>query len=294
MTDFASALASGRFLVTTEEPPPKGTDLRPLASRTRLLLGTVDGINITESSNAVMTMSPLGVVPVLLAQGHHPILQILGRDRNRLAIQGDLLAASSLGVSTVVAMAGDPIDGGDDAEARSVFDLDTPSLLRAAASLNDGRDLAAHALKGAPRFCLGAVVNPGASNLDAEIRRMEDKAEAGAQFFQTQAVYDIALFERFMTRAARFDVPVLAGHIVLKSAEMGRRLNETLPGVQVPSEVLRQLDQADDKAARSIELSAHILRSLRTLCQGLHIIAVGWEALLPELLQASGIDRTSA
>jgi 5,10-methylenetetrahydrofolate reductase len=240
-----------------------------------------------------MTMSPLGVVTGLIAQGHHPIVQLTTRDRNRIALQGDLLAASALGVETVVCMAGDPIECGDDSEARAVSDLDTLGLLRAVRKLNGGADLAGNAIRGAPRLLCGAVVNPGAPDLDAELAWMEQKAEAGARFFQTQAVYDPRAFERFMTRAGRLGLPVLAGYIVPKSGEMARRLNQTLPGVRVPDSMISALDETDDKAARSIELSGRVLAELRTLCQGLHVIAVGWEARFPELLQAAGIDGPS-
>ncbi len=244
---FESVLASGRFLVTTEESPPKGTDLTGLLRRTEHLRGVVDAINLTESSSAVMTMSPIGLVPSLRAQGHRPVVQITCRDRNRIALQSDLLAAAALGASTVVCMTGDPIEGGDHVEARPVFDLDTVALLRAVGQLNDGFDLSGNALIGTPRFCLGAVANPGAADLDSELARMEAKAEAGARFFQTQAVYDPAAFERFMVRAERIGVPVLAGYIVPKSGDMARRMNRTVPGVLIPDEVIQRLDAASDR-----------------------------------------------
>jgi len=294
-SSFATALASGRFLVTTEEPPPKGADLDGFLRRTQRLLGHVDAIALTEASGAVMTMSPIGAAPPLLAQGHEPILQITCRDRNRIALQADLLAAAVLGVTTVACMAGDAIADGDHPAASAVHDLDTPALLAAARDLRDeGRDMAGNRLNGAPAFCLGAVVNPGADDLEAELRRMEAKAEAGAQFFLTQAVYDPPAFERFMARAERFHSPVLAGYIVPKSGDMARRLNATLPGVQVPEEMIRRLDDAEDKAACSIELSARIIERLAACCRGVHLIAVGWESRLPDLLAASGIRRPPA
>jgi 5,10-methylenetetrahydrofolate reductase len=288
---FRDALASGRFLVTTEEPPPKGADLAPLLRRTERLRGWVDAINLTESSSAVMTMSPIGVVAGLLAQGHRPVLQITCRDRNRIALQADLLAAAAVGVREVVCMAGDPVADGDHLEATPVFDLDTTGLLRAVAGLNEGHDLAGNPLRGAPDFCIGAVANPGAADLDRELRHMEAKAEAGARFFQTQAVYDPPAFERFMARAGRLGLPVLAGYIVPKSGEMARRLNRTLPGVRVPDGFIARLDEAVDKAAVSVELSGRILEDLAPMCRGVHVIAVGWEERLPDILDAAGIAR---
>jgi 5,10-methylenetetrahydrofolate reductase len=291
---FDALLASGRFLITTEEAPPKGADLSALLRRTALLRGVVDAINLTESSSAVMTMSPVGLVPSLLAQGHRPVLQMTCRDRNRIGLQSDLLAAAVLGTTTIVCMAGDPIEGGDQPGARGVFDLDTPGLLRTASALNHGTDLAGNALNGAPRFCLGAVVNPGAADLDREIARMEAKVEAGARFFQTQAVYDPAAFERFMARAGRLGVPVLAGFIVPKSGDMARRMNRSVPGVAIPDEIIGRLDAAADRVASSVELSGRLLAQLAPMCQGLHVIAVGWEQHLPAVLEAAGLEEARA
>jgi len=294
-SSLSAALASGRFLVTTEEPLPKGADLTSFLRRTQHLAGLVDAISLTEASGAVMTMSPIGAVPAILAQGHHPILQITCRDRNRIALQADLLAASALGVTAVACMAGDAIADGDHPGASPVYDLDTPALLRALRGLRDeGHDLAGNRLNGSPAFCLGAVVNPGADDLDDELRRMEAKVEAGAQFFLTQAVYDSPAFERFMSHADRFQTPVLAGYIVPKSGDMARRLNQTLPGVQVPDEMIRLLDEVEDKAACSIELSGRIIERLAESCRGVHLIAVGWESRMPDLLAASGITRPPA
>jgi 5,10-methylenetetrahydrofolate reductase len=292
---FPAALASGRFLVTTEEPPPKGTDLSSFLRRTQRLLGHVDAISLTEASGAVVTMSPIGVVPALLAQGHEPILQVTCRDRNRIALQADLLAAAALGVTTVACMAGDEITEGDHPGATPVYDLDTPGLLRTLKGLgNEGRDLGGNRLSGAPALCIGAVVNPGAEDLEAELRRMEAKVEAGAQFFLTQAVYDPPAFERFMSRAERLQTPVLAGYIVPKSGDMARRLNRTLPGVQVPEGMIRRLDEVEDKVACSIELSGRIIERLIECCRGIHLIAVGWEGRMQDLLAASGISRPGA
>jgi methylenetetrahydrofolate reductase (NADH) len=290
---FEEALTAGRFVVTTEEPPPKGADLTGFVARLRRLRGIVDAVNVTEASGAVMTMSPAGAVPALLSLGLHPILQMVCRDRNRIALEAELLAASALGVQTVSCMAGDPIAGGDDPDARPVFDLDTMGLLRAVRTLGGGHDSAGRPLTGAPSFFAGGVANPGAADLDAEVARMEQKVEAGARFFQTQAVYDADRFERFMAKADRLRVPVLAGFIVLKSGDMARRLNATLPDVSVPEPLIHELDVAADEAAASIDLSGRILARLKPACQGLHVIAVGWEARLPAVFAAAGLEASA-
>jgi methylenetetrahydrofolate reductase (NADPH) len=290
---FAEALESGRFLVTTEEPPPKGSDLSQFEARVEPLRGVVDAVNVTESSGAVMTMSPVGVAPSLIARGLEPILQMTCRDRNRIALQADLLAAAALGVKTVSCMTGDSVAGGDHAEATPVFDLDTISLIETVGELSAGRDAAGSRLKGAPTFLCGAMVNPGAPDLGFEIDRMEAKAAAGARFFQTQAVYEPRRFERFMARAAGVGVPVLAGFIVPKSAAMARRLNRTLPDVCVPEGLIAELEEADDRVGKSIEISGRILAEVKDACQGIHVIAVGWESKLPAILEAAGMGGRS-
>jgi 5,10-methylenetetrahydrofolate reductase len=293
-SSFTDALDRGSFLVTTEEPPPKGTNLSEFTRRIDNLKGCVDAVNLTESSGAVMTMSPIGAVPAVLELGLHPILQITCRDRNRIALQGDLLAAWALGVTTVSCMAGDPVDAGDHPEAGGVFDLDTPALLRAVETLNGGKDLAGEALRGATEFCAGAMVDPGSADLEQELARMERKAESGARFFQTQAVYDLSAFEHFMVRAEALRLPVLAGFILPKSAAMAKRLNATLPGVQVPEDWIVKLDNSANARATSVELSGRLLSNLKAFCQGLHVIAVGWEAEIPRLLEVAGVDRPTS
>ena len=285
--DFAEALSSGRFLVTTEEPPPKGTDLSRFRARIEPLAGVVDAVSLTESSAAVMTMSPIGAVPALLELALHPILQITCRDRNRIALQADLLAAAAMGVRTVACMSGDPIAGGDHPDAAPVFDLDTPALIRATSTLASGRELSGAALHGAPSFCCGAVANPAVDDLELEVDRMRAKIEAGARFFLTQAVYDPKLFERFMARAGALGVPILATFIVPKSAAMARRMNASIPGVRVPDSIIEALDRAAPSTA--IELSGRIISELRPMCRGVHLIAVGWESRLPPILDAAGI-----
>jgi 5,10-methylenetetrahydrofolate reductase len=291
---FIDVLASGGFLVTTEETPPKGADLTGFTERAAKLVGQVDAVNVTDSSAAVMTMSPLGAVPCLIDFGLEPVLQLSCRDRNRIALQGDLLAAAALGVSTIVCTSGDPMDGGDHPEARTVADLDTVELLWAAEGLNRGHDLAGKPLRSSTAFCCGAFVNPGAVDLDRELAWMERKAEAGARFFQTQAVYDPGRFEKFMNRAGRLNVPILAGFIVLKSGAMARRMNRSLPGVSIPDSLIRELDAAEDKPALSIEISGRVLRQLATSCRGVHLIAVGWESHLSAILDAAGISRVES
>lgn len=294
MTSFSEALEQGRFLVTTEEPPPRGPETAAFFRRTSALAGVVDAINLTEASGANLAMSPSGLVPGLVKQGHAPILQLTCRDRNRIALQAEALAGGALGAEAVVAMSGDPVEGGDHPDATAVHDIDTLELLSALRRLTAGEDMAGNALNGVPSFAVGAVVNPGADDIDREIARMERKAEAGAQFFQTQAVYEPKAFEAFMRRVEHLQSPVLATYIVPRSGDMARRMNRSVPGVHIPAWMIERLDAASDPPECAIEISATVLRELASMCRGLHVIAVGWEARLASILSAAGVDRVRA
>ncbi|HLF77351.1 MAG TPA: methylenetetrahydrofolate reductase [Dehalococcoidia bacterium] len=291
MSSFAAALRSGRFLVTAELNPPKGTDLTDMLRKAESLRGWVDAFNLTDSASAVMTMSPLGAAYRLVEKGFEPILQITSRDRNRIAVQGDLLAAANLGIHNLVCMGGDPPGAGDHPEAKPVFDLDTIALIKAVGSLSAGTDMMGKKLNAAADLFAGAVCNPGAPDLDKEMARFEEKIEAGAHFFQTQAVYDLGGFEKFMERAGKFNVPIIAGFIILKSGDMARRLNATLPGVSVPESLIAEMDAAEDRSAKSIEIGGRIVKGLKGACQGVHMMAIGWESRIPPMLEAAGIER---
>jgi 5,10-methylenetetrahydrofolate reductase len=223
--------------------------------------------------------------------GFEPIVQLTGRDRNRIAIQGDMLAAASLGVSTIVCMGGDPPGAGDHPDAKPVFDFDTIALLKAARSMNNGTDFMGKQLRGSPHYTIGAVCNPGSPDLDKEIARMEEKVNEGAEFFQTQAVYEPDVFAKFMDRAKALGKPVIAGFIILKSGDMARRLNETLPGVHVPDALIAEMDAAEDKSAKSIEIAGRIISAVKPMCQGVHIMAIGWESRIPAILEAAGVPK---
>ena len=291
MASFAESVKSGRFLVTAELTPPKGTDLTDLLKKAELLRGKVDAFNLTDSAGANMTMAPLAAAVKLKEAGFEPILQITSRDRNRIAVQGDLLAGAALGLSTIVCMGGDTPDAGDHPEAKGVFDLDTMALLKTATALNAGTDMMGNALKGATHYCIGAVCNPGASDVAKEIERMKEKIDEGATFFQTQSVYDIEGFERFMETAGKLNTPVIAGFIILKSGNMARHMNETLFGVDVPQALIDEMDAVEDKSAKSIEIGGRIVSKLKQFGGGVHMMAIGWENRIPPILVAAGIGQ---
>lgn len=284
---FREALHSNTFVVTMDAMPPKGTDLSRMLRSLESVRGRVDGVNVTEMPGAVMRLGSLPVCHILLENGFEPILQMTCRDRNRLALQSDLLGAAVLGIENVLILGGDDVSLSDQPGARRVFDLDTIHLLSTARGLERGVDMAGHPLQGSPRFCLGASVNPNAPCLEKEIEEMEAKAEAGAEFFQTQPIYDLEVFNDFVEHTR--GVPVLAGLFLLKSARMARYMNDHVPEVIVPPWVIRELECATDPIERSLEIAAHTLQALRNLCAGAHIMTIYGEEEIPALLDAAGL-----
>lgn len=289
MSALSEALKSGRFVVTSELGPPKGVDIAEMLEDAELLQGRVDAINVTDQQSSVMRLGSLAVSRLLLERGIEPIFQMTCRDRNRIALQSDLLSASVLGIENVLCLTGDYVSLGDHPQAKPVFDLDSVSLLETAGKLQQGQDLAAKELKGSPKFFLGAAVTPGADPLEPQIIKMEKKIKAGAQFFQTQAVYEPEQFESFMNQVRHFDVPVLVGLILLKSAGMARFMNKNIAGVHVPDSLIEEMDKAENKRQKSIEIAARLIKDLKHLCQGVHIMPIGWEKQVPALLDAAGL-----
>ena len=287
---FSESLKSGKFVVTTELNPPKGTDLRTLFRDAESLNAMVDAFNLTDSPGANMAMAPIAAAHLMRDRGIEPILQVTGRDRNRIALEGEILAAAALGINNVLCMSGDPPGRGDHPDAVGVFDLKAETLLEAVSSINSGSDMYGNKLKGTPSIFAGAVANPGADDLDTELARMEEKVRMGASFFQTQAVYDASTFATFMDTARGFGVPVLAGMIVLKSARMARFLDEKLPGVSVPGRIIDEMDSATVPSEAGVEITSRLIRDVRDMCDGTHIMAIGWESRIPAILTSAGLN----
>jgi methylenetetrahydrofolate reductase (NADPH) len=294
MSKLEDKIRSKQFVVTSELTPPKGTDLSELFEKAELLKPYIDAFNLTESPRARMAIEPKAVAHHLLSRGIEPIVQMTARDRNRIAIQADLLGASSLGVENFVFMSGDSPKGGDHPEAKPVFDLQAPELIGAAHALGQGRDMSGTALKGTPKVFIGAVANPGATDLVRETESARKKIDAGAQFLQTQALYDAATLERFLEAVKPDGVAILAGIIPLKSIKMARWLNENVPGIRVPDGLLAEMEAVsgtDGEVAKGIDIAAKVIREVRNLCAGAHVMALGWEAHVPAILEASGLKR---
>ncbi len=282
-------LAAGKFVVTSEIGPPKGVDIAEMKESAELLQGRVDGVNITDQQSSVMRLGSLTACHLLKEWGIEPIFQMTCRDRNRIALQSDLLNAYVLGIENVLCLTGDYVTLGDHPEAKPVFDLDSVSLLQAAKRLEEGHDLAGLELKGAPNFFLGAVVTPGAEPLEPQIIKLEKKVKAGAQFIQTQAIYEPKKFEEFMKAIKYLNVPVLAGIILLKSAGMARFMNKNVAGVFVPESLIEEMDKAGKKVPKSIEIAACLISEVKDICQGVHIMPIGWEKRVPAVLDAVGL-----
>jgi len=280
---------SGKFAVTSEVGPPKGVDIERMMEEAEIVRGKVDAVNVTDQQSSVMRLGSLAVCHLLKQRGLEPVFQITCRDRNRIALQSDLLSAHVLGIENVLCLTGDHISLGDHPGGKPVFDLDSVSLLHAASELQQGRDLAGQELKGSPSFCLGAVVTPGANTLEPQLMKMEKKVRAGAQFFQTQAVYEPKRFEEFMNQVRYLNVPVMVGIVFLKSAGMARFMNKNVAGVHVPESLIEELDQAESRAKTSIEISGRLIREMKDLCQGVHLMPLGWEKHVPAVLEAAGL-----
>jgi methylenetetrahydrofolate reductase (NADPH) len=292
MNPVADKIIAREFVITSELTPPKGVDLTDVFAKADALKGYVDAFNLTESPRARMTIAPSAVARLLLDRDIEPIVQITARDRNRIAIQADILGAAAMGARNFVFMAGDPPSSGDHPEAKPVFDLNSNQMLRAGHELAQGRDMAGNPLRGTPNLFLGATANPGATDLQAEVLNTRRKIDAGAQFLQTQAIYDRATLEKFLDAVKPDGVAILAGIIPLKSAKMGGWLNGNVPGIRVPDALLQEMQAVtgtDSEIPRGIDIAARTIRDIRKLCAGVHIMALGWEAHIPAILQASGL-----
>ena len=277
MSLLRESLESGQFVITTELEPPKGTDLTGFLAGAARLKGKVHGINVTDNQRATMRLSSVGGASALVREGLEPILQLTCRDRNRMALQSDLLTAWVLGVRNVLAMTGDPVDAGDHPMAKPVFDISSAALLETIGKLNSGQDAVGNALEGKTDFFCGATVNPCIEPLEPELKRFEEKIAAGARFFQTQAIYDLDAFGRFMKIARGRAVYIIAGLIPLRSVKMADFLNEKVPGITVPRELIERLRQSRDPVETGLAIASEIVNELRTVCQGIHLMPVGRE-----------------
>ena len=278
-----------KFIITSEIGPPKGIDAKVILEEGLLLKDRVDAINVTDSQSAVMRLGSLAVSRLLKEEGIEPIYQLTCRDRNRIALQSDALSAAALGIENILVLTGDHPSRGDHPEAKPVFDLDSVQLIEALRRLEGGKDMAGKELKGAPKFCVGAVVNPGADPLEPELIKFEKKLKAGAEFFQTQGVYDVNGFAKFIDRVKGYNTCVIAGIILIKSADMARFMNKNVAGIFIPDDIIKEVDGATDKQEKAVEIAARTIKELKGLAQGVHIMSLGWNRLVPSILDKAGL-----
>jgi len=299
---FQESLEKNQFTITAEIAPPKGTDVSKMMGHADKLKGRVHGINVTDNQSSVMRLGSLAACHLLKDAGFDPIYQITCRDRNRLALQSELLSATVLGIRNVLVLTGDHPKMGDHPQAKPVFDLDSTQLLRVIGQLNQGRDISTRsmnktlptlsngaALEGSTDLFPGAVANPEVDPLEPHLLRFSKKVSAGARFFQTQAVYDLVKFERFMKYADDLGARILAGILLLRSPAMARYLNRNVPGITVPDILIKEMESSANPLETGIKIASRLIRQVQGMCAGVHIMAIGLEEKIPDILDEAGL-----
>ncbi len=285
------ALQRGEFALTAEVTPPRGGDPSRTLAAAAALRGLVHAVNVTDGSRAVMRMSSLALCKLLLEAGIEPVWQVTGRDRNRIALQADLLGAHALGIRNVLCLTGDPVKAGDQPEARPVHELESVRLLQLVTAFNQGIDPVQGSLPdGGTTLFAGAAADPQSSSWSGLVSRVRRKHQAGAQFLQTQMVMDAAALRRFVEEVSGpLGLPVLAGVFLLKSARNAAFINRVVPGASIPQAIIDRLAAACDPAAEGIAIAAEQVAAYREIAQGVHLMAVKAEERIPAILEQAGI-----
>ncbi len=285
---FQKKLMSGNFVVLAEFDPPKGVDVSDLVSHLMKIKGRVDGVIVPEMGHGVMRMSALGGAALMQQHGMETIMQICCRDRNRLALQGDVLSAYTLGIKNLLVVPGEEIIYGDHIDAKTIADIDELTLLRAIKGLQNGIDMAGIELKGSPKFVTGCSIKPAKNEmaLKAELELAQRKVKEGAQFIVTPPVFNIPAFKYFMEQAKGLGVPVVATVFLLKSVAVARYIATNVPGPDMPEKIISRIRKAPDRVTECIAIAGELVSSLKELCQGVQLVTMGWENRLPALLDA--------
>ncbi|MFQ4136849.1 methylenetetrahydrofolate reductase [Nodosilinea sp. PGN35] len=291
-----TAAKANQFLVTAEVMPPKGGNPEHMLAMGQMLRGRVHAVNVTDGSRAVMRMSSWAAALLLQQQGVEAVCQVACRDRNRIALQADLMGAHALGLRNILALTGDPVKAGDHPEARGVFDLESVRLLKLLEKLNYGVDSHDNPLTdGALDLFAGAAIDPQSPSWSGLQRRFEAKVKAGAQFFQSQMITDFDRLAKFMNQvASSYDRPVLAGIFLLKSAKNARFINRNVPGVHIPEAIVERLAAAADPLQEGVQIAAEQVQAAQQICQGVHLMAVRREDLIPQILELGGVAPVDA
>lgn len=292
-SSFKQALNSGKFVITSEIGPPKGTNIEKMLHHIDLLKDKVDALNVTDHQSSAMRFPSIGGCLAIKGHGGEPILQMTCRDRNRLALQAELLLAYTKGIRNILCLTGDAITVGDHKEAKGVFDLDSVQLLSTIRQMESGKDSGGNDLDGDVEFCAGAIVTPEARPVEPQLVKFEKKLAAGAEFFQTQAVYDLDNFAKFMQYARQFPARILAGIVLLSSARMAKYMTENVPGIFVPQDLIDELANAPkgEVLKKGVEIAGRMIGTLKkeALCDGVHIMCIGREEVVLDILEVAGV-----
>ncbi|KAB2841748.1 methylenetetrahydrofolate reductase [bacterium] len=289
MTRLKQELQSGRFVVTSEIAPPKGPDLSDFLEKARLVKDRVVAINVTDNQRAIMRLSSLVASAALVREGIEPIYQLACRDRNRLALQSDLLGAHAFGIRNILPLTGDAVAQGDQKEAKPVFDLTSVKLMALVQKLNQGLSYGDHPLSGKTDFFVGGAVDPKNIGAKAFFQKMEEKMKYGAAFFQSQPIYDLAQVEAFYRYCEEHRVKSLIGVLLVKGPKQAAFLNSHVPGIRIPEEIIHKFNGAAEPLRVGIDFAAQQIRELRAISHGVHIMTVGREDLVPEILDRAGL-----
>ena len=291
-------LSSGHFAVTTECGPPRGADGDVIRKKGELLKGVVDAVNVTDNQTSVVRLSSIAGAVILKEMGFDPIVQMVTRDRNRISIQSDILGAASLGLNNILCLSGDHQTFGDDPEAKNVFDIDSIQMIDMIRTMRDeGTFPSGKEIKGPPKLFIGAAINPFAEPTDIRPLRLAKKVDAGVEFIQTQCIYNLDLFERFMDEVRKLGlhtkVKILAGVTPLKSAGMAKFMKKNVAGMDIPDEVIKRMADTpkEEQADMGIQICIESIQRLRKVegIAGAHVMAIEWEQKVPEIVEKAGL-----
>jgi 5,10-methylenetetrahydrofolate reductase len=288
---FKKRLTSGEFVVLAEMDTPKGVDISELITNARRIKGRVDAVTVPDMDNGVMRMSAIGAAVLMQQQGIEAIMHVYCRDRNRMALQGDLLAAHVLGIQNMIVVKGETMANGDHRDAKPVDDLDALSLIGAIQSLQEGVDMAGFELKGAPSFTTGCTFGACADEKGEEqaFEAVREKIAAGAGFVVTPAVYDLDYFDAFLEKAKGLDVPIIPTVFLIKSVGIARYISLNEPGAHMPEALIKRIRKAPDRDMECLRIAGETAAALKGRVQGVKIETVGWEHRLPAILDYAGL-----
>jgi methylenetetrahydrofolate reductase (NADPH) len=288
-------IESGKFIVCGEIGPPKSCDGDVIREKSKYFKGVVDAVNITDNQTAIVRLSSIVSAKILLEEGVEPIMQMTCRDRNRIAIQSDLLGAAALGIHNLLCLTGDYQKFGDQPEAKGVFDLDSVQLIATAAKMNSGFLLSEQEMKKAPDFLIGAAANPFAEPFEMRLIRLHKKVKAGARFIQTQPVFDMDIFTRWMEKVVEMGLhekcAILAGVMPVKSVKALYHMKKEVPGVKINDEYINRLENASDPKEEGVKIVIEMIKALQKIkgVRGIHIMPVMWESITPVIVKEAGL-----